>query len=67
MSMCCAAGAAALGRGGVQLPTLDVVRRVGILTRMGTTESILGQAAMRILTLMQRARLYLSGPTRYPA
>ena len=49
--------AAALGRGGVQLPPLDVVRRVRILTRMGTTESILGQAAMRILTLMQRARL----------
>ena len=50
-------GAEALGRGGVQLPPLDVVRRVRILTRMGTAESILGQAAMRILTLMQRARL----------
>jgi hypothetical protein len=50
-------GAEALGRGGVQLPPLDVVRRVRILTRMGTAESILGQAAMRVLTLMQRARL----------
>ena len=49
--------AATLGRGGVQLPALDVVRRVRILTRMGTTESILGQAAMRILTLLERARL----------
>ena len=45
------------GRGGVELPDLDVVRRVRILTRMGTTESILGQAAMRILTLLERARL----------
>lgn len=49
--------AATLGRDGVELPALDVVRRVRILTRMGTTESILGQAAMRILTLLQRARL----------
>ena len=49
--------AATLGRGGVQLPPLDVIRRVRILTRMGTTESILGQAAMRILTLLQQARL----------
>jgi len=49
--------AATLGRSGIELPTLDVVRRVRILTRMGTTESILGQAAMRILTLLQRARL----------
>jgi len=49
--------AATLGRGGVELPALDVVRRVRILTRMGTTESVLGQAAMRILMLLERARL----------
>jgi hypothetical protein len=36
--------AATLGRDGVQLPSIDVLRRVQILTRMGTTERVLAQA-----------------------
>ena len=36
----------------VQLPSLDVLRRVRILTRMGTTETILAKVEMRILTLL---------------
>jgi hypothetical protein len=39
--------AAALGRGGVQLPALDVVRRTRILTRMGTPESRLDDDPLR--------------------
>jgi hypothetical protein len=49
--------ATSLARGGVQLPPLDVVRRVQILTRMGTTDSVLARATTRILTLLSRARL----------
>jgi hypothetical protein len=49
--------AATLGRGGVRLPSLDVLRRAQILTRMGTTERIFAQAEMRILTLLSRSRI----------
>jgi hypothetical protein len=49
--------AAKLGRGGVELPSLDVLRRVQILTRMGTAEAVLDRVEMRILTLLGRARL----------
>lgn len=51
------ATAAKLGKGGVELPPLDVLRRVQILTRMGTAEAVLDRAEMRILTLLGRARL----------
>jgi len=49
--------AASLGRGGLQLPPLDVVRRVQILSRMGTADSVLAQVEMRILALLSRVRL----------
>jgi hypothetical protein len=49
--------AATLGRDGVQLPSIDVLRRVQILTRMGTTERVLAQAEMRILNLLSRGRI----------
>lgn len=48
---------AASFRSGLQLPSLEVLRRVQILTRMGTVETVLGKVEMRILTLLQRARL----------
>lgn len=44
-------------RGGLQLPSLEVLRRVQILTRMGTPEAVLARVEMRILTLLSRARL----------
>jgi hypothetical protein len=49
--------ATTLGRGGVHLPSLDVLRRAQILTRMGSTEQVLAQAEMRILTLLSRSRI----------
>ena len=49
--------AASFGRSGIQLPLLDVLRRVQILTRMGTTETVLAKVEMRILTLLSRARI----------
>ncbi|MCM3882240.1 NACHT domain-containing NTPase [Frankia sp. R82] len=49
--------AATIGPKGVQLPSLEVLRRVQILTRMGTTEHVLAQAEMRILTLLGRGRI----------
>ncbi|MGH3185275.1 MAG: hypothetical protein ACRDOE_25690, partial [Streptosporangiaceae bacterium] len=49
--------AATLVRGGITLPSLDVVRRVQILTRMGTTERVLGEVELRVLMLLDRARL----------
>jgi hypothetical protein len=49
--------AESLGRGGIQLPSMDVVRRVQILSRMGTTDSVLAKVEMRVLTLLSRARL----------
>jgi hypothetical protein len=48
---------AASFRGGIQLPSLEVLRRVQILTRMGTAETVLAKVEMRILTLLNRARL----------
>ena len=48
---------AASFRGGVQLPSLEVLRRVQILTRMGTPETVLARVEMRILALLSRARL----------
>lgn len=48
--------AARLGRGGVRLPSLEVLRRVRILTRMGSTEQILAQLEVRVLLVLQRAR-----------
>ena len=48
---------AASFRGGLQLPSLEVLRRVQILTRMGTAETVLAKVEMRILTLLSRARL----------
>jgi len=39
------------------LPPLEVLRRVQILTRMGTAETVLATVEMRILTLLSRARL----------
>ncbi|MGZ4526221.1 MAG: hypothetical protein ACXVX7_07140 [Mycobacterium sp.] len=44
--------AASFGRDGIKLPPLDVLRRVQILTRMGTTETVLAAVEMRILTLL---------------
>jgi hypothetical protein len=49
--------AAASFRGGLQLPSLDVVRRVQILTRMGSADSVLAKVEMRTLMLLSRARL----------
>lgn len=49
--------AAASFRGGLQLPSLEVLRRVQILTRMGTAEMVLARVEMRILTLLSRTRL----------
>ncbi len=48
---------AASFRGGLQLPSLEVLRRVRILTRMGTPETVLARVEMRILALLSRARL----------
>jgi energy-coupling factor transporter ATP-binding protein EcfA2 len=48
---------AASFRGGLQLPSLEVLRRVHVLTRMGTAETVLAKVEMRILTLLSRARL----------
>ena len=48
---------AASFRGGLQLPSLEVLRRVQILTRMGTPETVLARVEMRILALLSRARL----------
>ena len=48
---------AASFRGGLQLPSLEVLRRVQVLTRMGTAETVLAKVEMRILTLLSRARL----------
>lgn len=41
--------AARLGRG-VQLPPLEVLQRVEIRTRMGTTEQVLAQTELRVLS-----------------
>jgi len=49
--------AGGFGRGGIQLPPLDVLRRVQILTRMGTPETVLAKVEMRILALLSRARI----------
>lgn len=48
--------AAKIGRRGAQLPSVDVLQRVRILTRMGTTEQVLASLEMRILNLLQRSR-----------
>jgi hypothetical protein len=49
--------ATTLGRGGVRLPSLTVLRRVQILTRMGSTEQVLAKAEMRVLNLLGRGHI----------